>query len=147
VIPAARELGITFVSYSPLSRQWLTGHYDPNRQGRGDARQAFPRFTPEALRANQPVLEEVIELAREQGVTAAQLALAWLHARAAILDLKLVTIPGTRFAERVDENIAALGIALGPEAMARLEPLAGRVAAPRSFDPAWVSSGRETAGP
>ncbi|SJM63989.1 Aldo-keto reductase [Gulosibacter sp. 10] len=144
VVPAARELGIAFVAYSPLSRQWLTGRYDPTRCEEGDSRpQIFPRFAPEALRANQPVLEEVLAVARELDASPAQVALAWVHGKAAELELPVVTIPGTRLPERVDENIAALGIALQQVHLGRLEPLADRIEGSRSFDPAWISSGRE----
>lgn len=143
VVPAARELGIGFVPYSPLSRQWLTGAFDPAAVGEEDGRPKFPRFAPEALAANQPVLDEVRAVAAEAGVTPGQLSLAWLHEKGRALGLPVVPIPGTRFPERVDENLAAADIRLDPEHVARLEALADRVQGHRSFDPAWVSAGRE----
>lgn len=143
VVPAARELGIGFVPYSPLGRQWLTGAFDPAAMEVADGRPKFPRFAPENLAANRPVLDEVRAVAAEARVTAAQLALAWLYDKGRTLGLPVVPIPGTRSARRVDENLAAVEIALAPEHVARLDALATRISGHRSFDPAWVSSGRE----
>jgi aryl-alcohol dehydrogenase-like predicted oxidoreductase len=143
VIPAAREHGVGFVPYSPLSRQWLTGLFDADALTASDGRPKFPRFAPDVLEANRPVLDEVLEVAREAGVTPAQLALAWLYDKGRTLDLPVVPIPGTRFPERVDENLAAAEIRLQPEHVARLDALAERVEGHRSFNPQWVSAGRE----
>lgn len=143
VVPAARELGIGFVPYSPLGRQWLTGRFDASRVAEGDARVAFPRFSEEALRANAPVLEEVLAVAREAGITAAQVSLAWLYAKGEALGIPVVPIPGSRSADHVDENLGALGASLAPDLVRRLDVLAARVTGSRSFDPAWISSGRE----
>jgi len=143
VIPAARELGIGFVPYSPLSRQWLTGAYDASAVTPADGRPKFPRFSPHALRANAPVLEEVRAVAAEAGATPAQIALAWLYAKGEALGLPVVPIPGTRFTDRVDENLAAIEVTLDAGRLDRLDALAARVEGHRSFDPAWVSSGRE----
>lgn len=143
VIPAARELGIGFVPYSPLSRQWLTGRFDERDMTDADGRRAFPRFAPDTLAANAPVLAEVLAVADEAGLSGAQVALAWLYAKGEELDIPVVPIPGTRFVDRVDENVAAAGVALGAEHLARLDALAPRVSGHRSFDLAWVSAGRE----
>lgn len=143
VVPAARELGVGFVPYSPLGRQWLTGAFDVARLTDTDARRRFPRFAPEALAANAPVLAEIVAVAAESGLSPAQVALAWLYAKGEEFGLPVVPIPGSRFASRVDENLAALQVRLAPEQVARLDGLADRVVAHRSFDPAWVSSGRE----
>lgn len=143
VLPTVRELGIGFVPYSPLGRQWLTGLFDPAVLTAGDGRPKFPRFSPEALAANEPVLDDIRAIAAEAGVTPAQLALAWLYDKGRALGLEVVPIPGTRFPERVDENLAALDVALDAAQVARLDALAARVVAHRSFDPRWVSAGRE----
>lgn len=143
VVPAARELGVGFVPYSPLSRQWLTGHYDPAALTEGDARAKFPRFAPDVLAANAPVLDEVRAIARDAEASPAQVALAWLYAKGAQLGLPVVPIPGTRSAARVDENLAALDVPLDAATIERLDALAGRVVGHRSFDPVWVSAGRE----
>ncbi|GGH44631.1 aldo/keto reductase [Microbacterium album] len=143
VVPAARELGIGFVPYSPLGRQWLTGAFDPAAMREGDGRPKFPRFAPDALEANRPVLDEVLAVAAEAEIAPAQLALAWLYDKGRTLGLPVVPIPGTRSPERVDENVAAAGIRLDPAHVARLDALAARVVGHRSFNPTWVSAGRE----
>ncbi|MER7797172.1 aldo/keto reductase [Microbacterium sp. NPDC096154] len=143
VVPAARELGIGFVPYSPVGRQWLTGLFDPTAMEAADGRPKFPRFAPENLAANQPLLDEVLAVADEAGVTAAQLSIAWLYDKGRALDLPVVPIPGTRFPHRVDENLTAAGITLSADHVARLDALAARVVGHRSFNPTWVSSGRE----
>jgi aryl-alcohol dehydrogenase-like predicted oxidoreductase len=143
VVPAAIELGIGFVPYSPVSRGWLTGHLDPTALTGDDGRPRFPRFAPEALAANEPVLAEVLAVAEEAGLTPSQLCLAWLYDKGRALGLRVVPIPGTRRAERVTENLGAVGVTLDPTHVARLDALAERVTAGRSFDPMWVSWGRE----
>ncbi|WOF23169.1 aldo/keto reductase [Microbacterium betulae] len=143
VVPAARELGVGFVPYSPLGRQWLTGAYDPSAIAEGDGRPKFPRFADDAIAANRPLLAEVLDVAVEAGLTPAQLALAWLYDKGRAFGLPVVPIPGTRFPERVDENLAAVATQLAPELVARLDAIADRVTGHRSFDPLWVSAGRE----
>ena len=143
VVPTARELGVGFVPYSPLSRQWLTGAFSSEQLSERDGRRNFPRFSPEALRANAPLLDEVRAVAAEAGLTPAQLSLAWLYAKGAEFDVPIVPIPGTRFADRVDENLAAAGATVDAEHLSRLDTIAARVQAHRSFDPRWVSAGRE----
>jgi len=143
VIPAARDLGIGVVPYSPLSRQWLTGLYDSSAITEADARTKFPRFTTEALAANAPLLDEVRAAAAEVGVTPAQLSLAWLEHKGRELGVAVASIPGTRSAARVDENLAALDVVLDAPIVERLDTIAARVHSARSFDPLWVSLGRE----
>ncbi|MBY0688083.1 aldo/keto reductase [Microbacterium marinilacus] len=143
VVPAARELGIGFVPYSPLGRQWLTGLFDPDALTESEGRPRFPRFAPDALAANRPVLDEVLRVAAEAGVSAAQVSLAWLYDKGRALGLPVVPIPGTRSPARVAENLAAVDVELSADHVARLDALAARVAGHRSFEPTWVSSGRE----
>ncbi|MFO7691407.1 MAG: aldo/keto reductase [Cryobacterium sp.] len=143
VIPAAIELGVGFVPYSPLGRQWLTGRFDPSALTAGDGRHRFPRFTAEALAANRPLLEEVRAVARDVQISPAQVALAWLHDKGRTLGIPVSPIPGSRSIERVTENFAAAGMRLDAAHVARLDALAEHVTAHRSFDPQWVSAGRE----
>lgn len=143
VVPTAIELGVGFVPYSPLGRQWLTGAFDRSQLTERDARNRFPRFTPEALAANQPVLDELLAVAAEAEVSPAQLALAWLYDKGRALGLPLSPIPGSRYAERVDENLGAVGVELSSEHVASLDALAERVVADRSFNLQWISAGRE----
>jgi aryl-alcohol dehydrogenase-like predicted oxidoreductase len=109
VLPACEELGIGFVPWSPLGQGFLTGTV-----GRGesfsdnDIRSRFPRFTREALEANQPIVDLVTEIAAHKEVTPGQIALAWLLAKSP----SIVPIPGSRRTERVTENIKAADITL-----------------------------------
>jgi len=143
VIPAAVELGVGFVPYSPLGRQWLTGLFDSATLTEGDLRHKFPRFTAEALAANQPLLDEVRAVAREAQISPAQLALAWVYEKGRTLGLAISPIPGSRFRERVTENLTAADIRLDAAHVERLDAIAGAVVEHRSFNPEWVSAGRE----
>ena len=111
VLPACEELGIGFVPWSPLGQGFLTGTV-----GRGesfaanDIRSRFPRFTPEALEANQPIVDLVVEIAARQQVTPGQVALAWLLAKSPTI----VPIPGSRRPARVTENMQAADVTLTP---------------------------------
>jgi aryl-alcohol dehydrogenase-like predicted oxidoreductase len=109
VLPACEELGIGFVPYSPLGRGFLTGKIDETTTfGSNDNRTTLPRFTPEARRANQPVVRLLEEIGREKGATPAQIALAWLL----VQKPWIVPIPGTTKLQRLEENIGAAAIAL-----------------------------------
>ena len=144
VVPAAAELGVGFVPYSPLGRGFLTGTLDQATIA-GDWRAGLSRFTGAAFDRNQAVVEVVRGVAAEVAATAAQVALAWLRHRGQELGLPVVPIPGTRRAARVDENVASLGVTLDAGQRALLGELAGAVVGPRSDhrDPNWVSATRE----
>lgn len=144
VVPAAAELGVGFVPYSPLGRGFLTGTLDPATIA-GDWRSGLTRFTGDAYDRNQAVVAGVRGVAAEVGATPAQVALAWLRLKGTELGLPVVPIPGTRRAARVDENVASLGVALDPAQRGLLDDLAGAVVGPRSDhrDPNWVSATRE----
>ncbi|MDQ1129210.1 aldo/keto reductase [Microbacterium sp. SORGH_AS_0888] len=145
VVPAAIELGVGFVPYSPLSRAWLTDGFSPAQIGEGDGRPRFPRFAPETLAANAALRTEVLAIAAEAGLTGAQLALSWLFTRAADLGIPIAPIPGSRFAAHVDEWLPAVDARLSAETMARLETVAGRIRGDRSFDRGWTSQRGEAA--
>ena len=144
VVPAAVELGVGFVPYSPLGRGFLTGMLDQQAIA-GDWRAGLSRFSGEAFDRNQAVVEAVRGVAAEVGATPAQIALAWLRLRGEELGLPVVPIPGTRRAARVDENVASLGVTLDTGQRKLLDDLAGAVVGPRSDhqDPNWVSDTRE----
>jgi len=109
VIPALEELGIGLVAYSPLGKGFLTGKIDENTQlGKDDFRSILPRFTPEAMRANQAFVDLLGAIARQNHATPAQIALAWLLAQKPWI----VPIPGTTKLSRLEENVGALAIAL-----------------------------------
>ncbi len=139
VIPAAVELGIGFVPYSPLSRAWLTDEFSPAQIGEGDGRPKFPRFSPENLLANSALRTDVLAIAADGGLTGAQLALAWLYTRADALGLRISPIPGSRFARHVDEWMPAVPVRLDAAVMARLDGIADRIVGNRSFDLNWTS--------
>ncbi len=118
VVPALRELGIGFVAYSPLGRGFLTGRWQsPDDLDPDDFRRNSPRFETESFRHNYQLVEQVKLQAEEKGITAAQLALAWVLARGA----DVVPIPGTKRRSYLEENVAALDVELSPEDLSRLE--------------------------
>ena len=125
VLPACVELGIGLVPWSPLGQGFLTGTV-----GRGesfaanDTRSRFPRFTPEALAANPPVVDLVVEVAARKQVTPGQVALAWLLAK----EPGIVPIPGSRRPERVAENNAAAEVVLTPEEVAEIDERSAHLA-------------------
>jgi len=124
VLPTVEELGIGFVPYSPLGRGFLTGKMDQNtRFDSTDFRNALPRFTPEARKANQALVDLIAGIAARKGATTAQIALAWLLARKPWI----VPIPGTRKLERLEENIGAAAVTLTAEDLRDIDGAASRV--------------------
>jgi len=108
-LPTTRELGITFVPYSPLGRGLLTAKVeDPTTLTEGDTRRRHPRFAKENLAHNVALVQRIEAIARQKGCTPGQLALAWLLAQGD----DLVPIPGTKRVERLMENIGALSVRL-----------------------------------
>jgi aryl-alcohol dehydrogenase-like predicted oxidoreductase len=111
VLPVCQEMGIGFVPYSPLGRGFLTGTIDESTAfGSNDNRSTLPRFTPQARKANRPVIDLLQTLGVEKGATPAQIALAWLLAQ----QPWSVPIPGTTKLSRLEENIAATSVELTP---------------------------------
>lgn len=142
VVPAAIELGVGFVPYSPLGRGFLTGTVR-SATDLGAFRGALPRFSGDALQANLRVVDVISTVAQDVGATAAQVALAWLRYRADALGVASVPIPGTRRAARVDENAASLAVQLSPEQLSALDTAGGNVTGDRFGDLSWISAGRE----
>ncbi len=148
VVPAAAGLGVGFVPYSPLGRGFLTGTVDASTLGSNDFRRNIPRFAQDAAAANQGVVDAVRAVAAGLTVagtpaTPAQVALAWLLSRGRKIGLPVVPIPGTRKADRIDENLGALSLDLTPAQLEALDAAADAVVGSRSADPRWVSQGRE----
>jgi aryl-alcohol dehydrogenase-like predicted oxidoreductase len=126
ILDTCRELGITFVAYSPLGRGFLTAKFKAQSDlPENDYRRNAPRFQDENLRRNVELANRVEEIAREARCTPAQLALAWLHSRGD----EIVPIPGTKRRERLEENAAAVNITLDRKLMVRLEQAFPRGAA------------------
>ncbi|MFF9864060.1 aldo/keto reductase [Streptomyces sp. NPDC013953] len=144
-VGAAAELGVAFVPYSPLGRGFLTGAFtDAAKDLSGsDFRQFQPRFSGDNARRNAELLAPLRKVAEAHGVTAAQIALAWVQQRAAVHGLTVVPIPGTRKRARLLENAAATRITLGADELALLEPIAAQVAGDRYPDMSFTSVARE----
>lgn len=120
VLPACRELGIAYVAYAPLGRGLLTGRFrsvedfPPN-----DRRRKHPRFQAQNLEKNIKLVEELEAMAKGQGATSAQLAIAWLLAQGE----DIIPIPGTNHVKNLDLNVAAADIVLSPEKLARISEI------------------------
>jgi aryl-alcohol dehydrogenase-like predicted oxidoreductase len=124
VLPTLEELGIGFVPFSPLGKGFLTGKIDENSQfASTDIRSTIPRFTPEARKANQAMVDLLDTIARRKHAAPAQIALAWLLAQKPWI----VPIPGTRRLERLDENIGASAVELTPDDLRDIENAASQI--------------------
>jgi aryl-alcohol dehydrogenase-like predicted oxidoreductase len=124
VLPATEELGIGFVPYSPLGRGYLTGQINEDTKFEsGDFRNSLPRFTPEARKANQAVVDLLGDIAKRKKATPAQIALAWLLAQKPWI----VPIPGTTRLSRLEENIGAVSIELTPEDLRDIDNAAAKI--------------------
>ena len=124
VLPALEELGIGFVPYSPLGKGFLTGTIDENAAFAGnDIRTTIPRFTAEARKANQTLVDLLGRIAQRKNATPAQVALAWLLAQKPWI----VPIPGTRKLERLDENLGAVAVDLTPDDLREIEEAASKI--------------------
>jgi len=118
VLPALEELGIGFVPYSPLGRGFLTGAIDENTKfDSADFRNNVPRFSPEARKANQAILDVIGEIAGRKGLTRAQLALAWVLVQRPWI----VPIPGTTKQQRLEENIGAAAVELSADDLREID--------------------------
>ena len=124
VLPTLEELGIGLVPYSPLGKGFLTGKMDESTKfGSTDFRSTLPRFKPEALKANQTVVDLLGRIAEQKGATPAQIALAWLLAQKPWI----VPIPGTTKLSRLEENMGADGIRLTPEDLREIETASSKI--------------------
>ena len=124
VLPVLEELGIGFVPYSPLGRGYLTGKMNENTTfDSTDFRNTLPRFTPEARKANQALVDLLGEIARRTKATPAQIALAWLLAQKPWI----VPIPGTTKLHRLEENIGAASIELTSEDLREIDSAASEI--------------------
>jgi len=125
VLPVLEELGIGFVPYSPLGKGFLTGKIDENTTfDRSDFRNQLPRFTPEARKANQALVDLLGKNAQQKKATPAQIALAWLLAQKPWI----VPIPGTTKLMRLEENIGAAAIQLRPDDLLEIDSAASQIA-------------------
>jgi aryl-alcohol dehydrogenase-like predicted oxidoreductase len=124
VIPTLEELGIGFVPYSPLGKGFLTGKIDEHATfDSSDFRSTLPRFTPEALKANQALIDLLAKIGERKKATPAQIALAWLLAQKPWI----VPIPGTTKLNRLEENIGAASIELTPDDLREIDNAASKI--------------------
>jgi len=125
LLPTLEELGIGFVPFSPLGKGFLTGKIDENTTfDKSDFRNIVPRFSPEARKANQTLVELLGRIANQKKATPAQIALAWLLARKPWI----VPIPGTTKLHRLDENLGALAVELSAQDLREIEEAASKIA-------------------
>jgi len=124
ILPTLQELGIGFVPFSPLGRGFLTGAIDENTKfDRADFRNTVPRFTAEARKANQTVVDLLGQIGKQKHATSAQIALAWLLAQKPWI----VPIPGTTKLNRLEENLGAASIELTPDEMHNIDAAVSRI--------------------
>jgi aryl-alcohol dehydrogenase-like predicted oxidoreductase len=136
VLPTCRELGIGFVPYSPLGRGFLSGRFkSPDELDEGDFRRYGPRFTGANLKANQALAAKVEEIARDKGITSAQLAIAWVLAQGD----DLVPIPGTKRRSYLEQNVGAVDVELSDEELERINAELPEVVGER-YDEAGMAS-------
>jgi len=124
VLPTLEELGIGFVPYSPLGRGFLTGKIDANTTfDSSDFRSNLPRFTPQARKANQALIDLLGEIAKRKKATPAQIALAWLLSQKPWI----VPIPGTTKLHRLEENIGAVDVELTPDDLREIDSATSKI--------------------
>jgi aryl-alcohol dehydrogenase-like predicted oxidoreductase len=124
VIPTLEELGIGFVPYSPLGKGFLTGKMDETTTfDSSDFRSTLPRFTPEALKANQALIDLLSAIAQQKQATPAQIAIAWLLAQKPWI----VPIPGTTKLHRLEENVGAASVELTPDDWSDIAAAASKI--------------------
>ena len=124
VIPTLEELGIGFVPYSPLGKGFLTGAIKENATfDSSDFRSMLPRFTPEALKANQVLIDLLGSIAQRKKATPAQIALAWLLAQKPWI----IPIPGTTKLARLEENMGAVAVQLTPDDLRELDAATAKI--------------------
>ena len=124
IMPVLEELGIGFVPFSPLGKGYLTGKIDENTSfDNTDFRNSVPRFSPEARKTNQAVVDLLNAIARRKNATAAQIALAWLLAQKPWI----VPIPGTTKLPRLEENVGSVSVQLGEADLREIERAASQI--------------------
>lgn len=124
LIPTLEELGVGLVTYSPLGKGFLAGKFnEETRFDKSDFRSKLPRFAPEALKANQALLNQIEDFAKEKEATSAQIALSWLLAQKPFI----VPIPGTTKSNRLTENISSVSVELSKDEITKLNTMADHV--------------------
>jgi aryl-alcohol dehydrogenase-like predicted oxidoreductase len=137
ILPTLEELGIGFVPFSPLGKGFLTGAINENTKfDSADFRNIVPRFTPEARKANQALVDLLGQIAVRKKATSAQIALAWLLAQKPWI----VPIPGTTKLHRLEENVGAAAVALTPDDVGVIEGAVSKIAVQGDRYPAHLQA-------
>jgi aryl-alcohol dehydrogenase-like predicted oxidoreductase len=137
VLQACEELGIGFVPYSPLGKGFLTGTMNENTKlASNDFRSTLPRFTPEAMKANQALVDWLGRIAKKKNATPAQIAIAWLLGQKPWI----VPIPGTTKLHRLEENLGAANIELTGDDLAEIERVASAITVQGARYPEWLEA-------
>jgi aryl-alcohol dehydrogenase-like predicted oxidoreductase len=137
ILPTLEELGIGFVPFSPLGKGFLTGAIDDKTSfSKDDFRNIVPRFSPEARKANQALVDEIAAIAAAKGVTPAQIALAWVL----VQKPWIVPIPGTTKLHRLEENVGAAEVKLGAEDLRKIADALANVKVVGDRYPAHLAS-------
>jgi aryl-alcohol dehydrogenase-like predicted oxidoreductase len=124
IIPTLEELGIGFVPFSPLGKGFLTGKIDETATfDKTDIRSSIPRFTPEALKANQAMVDLLADIGKQKSATPAQIALAWLLAKKPWI----VPIPGTTKLHRLEENMGSVAVELSSDDLQQIEDASSKI--------------------
>src|SRR5947207_13053357 len=124
ILPALEELGVGFVTFSPLGKGFLTGKINEETKfDKTDFRNVVPRFTPENRRANQALVDVLSQIAERKKATPAQMALAWILAQKP----SMVPIPGTTKLHRLEENIGAAALELTPDDLRQIDSAASKI--------------------
>jgi aryl-alcohol dehydrogenase-like predicted oxidoreductase len=144
-VPAAQELGVAFVPYSPLGRGFLTGSFTnaSAELSADDFRRTQPRFNGANAEANAALLEPVRRIADAHGASLGQIALAWAQQQAAVWGMTVIPIPGTRRRSRIEENTAATRVELTGSELSELGRIAEKVTGDRYPDMSFSSAARE----
>ncbi len=137
VLQACEELGIGFVPYSPLGKGFLTGTMNENTKlASNDFRSILPRFTPEAMKANQALVDLLGRIAKKKNATPAQIAIAWLLGQKPWI----VPIPGTTKLHRLEENLGATNVELKGDDLAEIERAASAITVQGARYPEWLEA-------
>ena len=137
VLQACEELGIGFVPYSPLGKGFLTGTMnEKTKLASNDFRSILPRFTPEAMKANQALVDLLGRIAKKKNATPAQIAIAWLLGQKPWI----VPIPGTTKLHRLEENLGAANVDLTGDDLAEIERTASAITVQGARYPEWLEA-------
>jgi aryl-alcohol dehydrogenase-like predicted oxidoreductase len=137
VLQACEELGIGFVPYSPLGKGFLTGTMNENTKlASNDFRSTLPRFTPEAMKVNQALVDLLGRIAKKKNATPAQIAIAWLLGQKPWI----VPIPGTTKLHRLEENLGATNVELKGDDLAEIERAASAITVQGARYPEWLEA-------